>query len=79
MLIFSGLTFFKSPTQGTTQDKKCVCERTIAKLQNTGHRCFFYIDLYKKLKSAVRNVVHFKQTEYQCLLYDDSTIEIVRS
>lgn len=58
MLIFSDLAFFKSATQGTTQDRKCVCERTIAKVQNTEHQyCFFYINLYQKNMAAIRTVV----------------------
>lgn len=59
MLIFSDLACFVKPTQGTTQDKKCVCERTIAKVQNTGYQyCFFHINLYQKNIAAIRTVVH---------------------
>ena len=59
MLIFIDLTCFLKPTQGTTQDKKCVCERTIAKLQNRGYQYrFFYINFYQKFIAAIRIVVH---------------------
>lgn len=58
MLLFSNLTCFVKPTQGTTQDKKCVCERTIAKVQNTVYQyCFFYISLYGNFVAATRTII----------------------